>query len=326
MNLLIIFISMGVFAHTAPNYAEAQGQSSGAAVSGPGGYLVAPDASGNYPPVQTFAGLPDPNNFIGAINGLMQGVYAYGGAMLFTEFMSEMRRPRDFLKALAAATLFIYVAYMLYGLFVYGYVGQYAFSVSYQGISSYAWQTVCNMLAVLSGIIAAGLYGNIGIKVLYNNILVDFFKAPPLVTKRGKILWAVIVPIYWSIAFLFAAAVPDFFGLTSIVAAICIMQFTYTFPPMLALGYYIKKNALQPGEGFDPATGRVTRHDNGIRRWVRGFLTGPWYMNIWNVLYTIGALATAGLGAYSACKGLIAAFATPQTNAFSCRSPLDPNP
>lgn len=27
------------------------------------------------------------------------------------------------------------------------------------------------MLAVLSGLIAAGLYGNIGIKVFYNNIL-----------------------------------------------------------------------------------------------------------------------------------------------------------
>jgi hypothetical protein len=83
---------------------------------------------------------------------------------------------------------------------------------------------------------------------------------------------------------------------------------------------------MQPGEGFDPATGRVTRHDGGIKRWARGFMRGWWYMNVFNVLYVIGALATAGLGAYSACEGLIAAFATPQTNAFSCHSPLDPNP
>ena len=39
MNLLIIFISMGVFAHTVPNYSAAFSQSSGAAISGPGGYL-----------------------------------------------------------------------------------------------------------------------------------------------------------------------------------------------------------------------------------------------------------------------------------------------
>jgi hypothetical protein len=43
----------------------------------------------------------------------MQAVYAYGGAMLFCEFMSEMRRPRDFLKGMIAAQAFIYVCYML---------------------------------------------------------------------------------------------------------------------------------------------------------------------------------------------------------------------
>ena len=46
--------------------------------------------------------------------------------------------------------------------------------VSYQGVSVYGWQTVGNMLAVLSGLIAAGLYGNIGIKVFYNNVLSEF--------------------------------------------------------------------------------------------------------------------------------------------------------
>ena len=39
LNLLVIFMSMGVFAHTIPNYSAAFSQSSGAAISGPGGYL-----------------------------------------------------------------------------------------------------------------------------------------------------------------------------------------------------------------------------------------------------------------------------------------------
>ncbi|KAK4938063.1 hypothetical protein LTR66_015131, partial [Elasticomyces elasticus] len=100
LNLLIIFMTMGVAAHSTPNYAAAQGASAGAAL---GGDLVKPDpTTGEYPPIVHFAGLPDPTNFIGAINGLMQGVYAYGGAMVFIEFMSEMKRPRDFLKGMAA--------------------------------------------------------------------------------------------------------------------------------------------------------------------------------------------------------------------------------
>ncbi|KKY29182.1 putative amino acid transporter [Phaeomoniella chlamydospora] len=319
MNLLIIFISMGVIANSAPNY--------NIAAYGSAGAVTVPDditpVNGVYPPVKHYGDLPNPGNFDGAIVGLMQGVYAYGGAMLFTEFMSEMRRPRDFIKGMWAAQFFIWSVYMIYGLCIYWWQGQYAYSISYQGVSIYGWQTVGNMLAVFSGLIAAGLYGNIGIKVLYNNVLVDFFNAPPLTVKSGKIAWAIIVPIYWTIAFIFAAAIPDFSGLTSMVAACCIMQFTYTFPPLLSIGYNMKKYALAEGEGFDPATGRVTRHKTGISRWVKAFFSGPWYMNVFNVIYMLGSLATAGLGAYSACMNLIDAFESGQANAFTCASPVN---
>ena len=49
------------------------------------------------------------------------------------------------------------------GLFVYSYQGQFTLSIAYQGVSKYAWQTVNNVFALITGIIAAGLYGNIGI-------------------------------------------------------------------------------------------------------------------------------------------------------------------
>ena len=162
--------------------------------------------------------------------------------------------------------------------------------------------------------------------VVYNNIFVEFFKAPPLNVKSGKILWAVIVPIYWSICYVIGAAIPDFSGFTAIVAATCILQFTYTFPPLLHLCYNIKKNALQPGEGFDPITGVVIRHDSGMRRWTRGFLSGGIWgvgLNIWNIIFLGGSLATAGLGIWSAVENLILIYAVPQLNAFGCHSPLD---
>ncbi|MCJ1359787.1 MAG: hypothetical protein MMC33_009790 [Icmadophila ericetorum] len=320
MNLMIMFISMGVIAHSPPNYAISILGSAGGAVNAS---TITPDAAGNYPAVIHYNGLPASAGFTGAINGLLQGVYAYGGAQLFIEFMAEMKRPYDFIKAMWGAQFFIYTCYMVYGCFVYYYQGQYSYQIAYQGVSPYAWQTVGNMIAVLSGIIAAGLYGNIGIKVIYNNLLMDLANFPPLTTKKGKILWAIIVPIYWTIAFIVAAAIPDFFGLVSVVAAFCIIQFCYSFPPALALGYFIKRGAITENEGFDPTTGRVIRNDRGIKRWIRGFFAGPWYMNIFNVLYLGGALATAGLGAYAAIVGISDAFKIPQLNAFSCNSPLN---
>jgi len=183
-------------------------------------------------------------------------------------------------------------------------------------------QTVGNTIGFVSALIAAGLYGNIGVKVLYNNIFTDFFGAPVLSSKKGKVIWAAFVPVYWSLAFILAAAIPNFFGLTSLVSAICILQFTYTFPPMLFLGYKIKLGAVLPGEGFNPSTGYVTRHDGGLRRIMRGYFKGV-LMNTWHLIFFLGSVCTAALGAYSAIESLIDAFKNPQTTSFTCHSPLD---
>lgn len=86
---------------------------------------ITPDpTTGAYPPVIHYNGLPDPSSLVGSINGLMQGVYAYGGAQLFIEFMAEMRRPTDFIKAMWGAQFFIYTCYMVYGCYVYFFQGQ----------------------------------------------------------------------------------------------------------------------------------------------------------------------------------------------------------
>jgi hypothetical protein len=169
INVFVIIETMAIVPHEGPLYAAVQA-SAGTAL---GGDLVtaANNGTGAFPPVVHFAGLPpDSRGFTGALNGLMQAVYAYGGAMLFIEFMSEMKKPRDFWKGMICAQSFIYFVYIFYGCFLYAYQGQYAINPSFEGVSIYAWQTVGNIMAFLSALIAAGLYGNIGVKVLYNNI------------------------------------------------------------------------------------------------------------------------------------------------------------
>lgn len=108
-------------AHSPPNYAISVLGSAGA-VANPD--TIKPDANGNYPPLIHYNGLPNPDSLIGSINGLMQGVYAYGGAQLFVEFMAEMRQPRDFIKAMWGAQFFIYTVYMVYGCYCYYWQGQ----------------------------------------------------------------------------------------------------------------------------------------------------------------------------------------------------------
>lgn len=95
LNLLAIFLTMGFIANSPPNYSAAELGSAGSAVNPDS---ITPDKNGVYPPIVHFSGLPL-HNLEGNINGLLSGVLAYAGAQLFVEFLAEMRRPRDFLKA-----------------------------------------------------------------------------------------------------------------------------------------------------------------------------------------------------------------------------------
>ncbi|EMC94851.1 hypothetical protein BAUCODRAFT_158358 [Baudoinia panamericana UAMH 10762] len=308
LNLLVIFITMGAFAHTPPNYAISVLGSAGGLVDPT---TIKPDTQ-NYPPIIHYSGMPPSGSSIAALNGLLSGVFAYGGAQLFVEFMAEMRRPRDFIFAMWGAQFFIYAVYLIYGCYTYYFQCQYSYQISYQGVSHYGLQTAGNAIGLLSGLIAAGLYGNIGIKVLYNNVLIDLFGASPLITKGGKIIWTILVPIWWSIAFVIAAAIPDYFGFVSVVAAATIMQFSYS----------------TVGQGFDPQTGVVHRRYSGFEYWARGFISGgprQVVLNVIHVVYCLGAWVVAGLGLYAAIEGMIEAFKIPQVNSFTCVSPLNLN-
>ena len=304
MNIIVIISSMVVAATDGPNYVAAEAQ-----------------YSFTKGPIVRTAGPPSDVAFDGQLVGLMQAVYSYGGAMLFIEFMSEMRRPFDFWKGMICAQLFIYFVYLLYGLFIYTYQGQFVINPSYQSVAPFHWQIVCNTFALVSGLIAALLYGNIGIKVIYNNVLIDIFNFPSLAIRRGKILWCFIVPIYWGVAFVIAAGIPQVSNLSGFIAAACILQFSYTFPPMIMLGFQVKQDAIQHGEGFDPASGHTIRQDLGLVRWKRGFAKNMVF-NCWNVFFFLGSLTTAVLGLYSSIKGMKDAYAKGSSTGFSCHSPV----
>ncbi|KAI0925331.1 hypothetical protein AcV7_005602 [Taiwanofungus camphoratus] len=290
LNLLIIFISMGFVAHSPPNYAAAEAAY---------GITQGPIKKA------AFVGLP----LASKVNGIMNMVFAYGGAMIFPEMLAEMRRPWDFWKGMCCAQLLIFCAYMLYGVFVYSFQGQYTLGIAYQGVSKYAWQTVGNVIGLITGIIAAGLYGNIGIKVAYYNIVEGMFGGPPLLSKPGRFIWTAMVFLYWSLAFIVGAAIPQVQTISGLVAAICIMQFTYTFPPALIFGFYFLKDRR------DAATGAIS--------WSRGFFGGKrWWFKLFNFVLALAALSMACLGMYGSGTAIKETFKAGAATSFGCTPPV----
>lgn len=116
LNVVVIIMTMVVVHQYPPNYAAAL-------------------QSYNTPkgPVRTSAYWPTSTTLFDRVNGLMNCVFAYGGATLFNELMAEMRRPYDFWKGFICAEIFIYACYLINGMVIYSAQGQFTYNPSYQG-------------------------------------------------------------------------------------------------------------------------------------------------------------------------------------------------
>jgi hypothetical protein len=107
------------------------------------------------------------------------------------------------------------------------------------------------------------------------------------------------------------------------VGAAFILQFSYTFPPLLMVGYHVQRDAAAVATetaGFDPTTGTVARVDAGWRRWVRGFRVRVW-RNTFDLVYFVAAAVTAGLGVYASVVSMRESFRETSLTPFTCNSP-----
>lgn len=126
----------------------------------------------------------------------------------------------------------------------------------------------------------------------------EVFNFPPLYKTKGRIAWYIMGPLYWILAFIVAAAVPNLGGLVSFIGGLFALNFTYSFPVILYLGYRVTDGAKLEGEGFDQYTGVTTQHDKGVKRLMRGFMK-TWYINIPLVIFILASLACSGM---ATCK------------------------
>lgn len=70
------------------------------------------------------------------------------------------------------------------------------------------------------------------------------------------------------IAFVIGSAIPQVQTIIGLIASIAIMQFTYTFPPLLRFGYDVMTDAMVADQPFLPGKGVSGRVD-GWHQWSR---------------------------------------------------------
>ncbi|KAJ7925099.1 hypothetical protein B0H13DRAFT_2574471 [Mycena leptocephala] len=286
LNLLIIFTSMGFIANSPPNFAAAQSAASyGTAVSYTG-------------PIQVLSINPIP--VFAQVNGV---------------FNMEWPLPQ----------LLIFCCYLMYGIFVYCFQGQYTLALAYQGVSKYSWQSLGNALAMITGAIAAGLYGNIGFKIFYINIIEGLLGGPAFMTIKGPHHLAVLIPtgllrFDWNRG-------PRYRCPFGTHCRRLYFQFTYTFPPLLMLGLDMQLDAMTEDEAFTTPGVTPKRIDTwrDLSRWKRGFFFwGPQAGRVQGsqLLFFLVGVATAGLGMWATGTDLKEVIAAGAASSFGCAAPV----
>ena len=117
-----------------------------------------------------------------------------------------------------------------------------------------------------------------------------------------------------------ATAIPQVSNLGGLIASACVLQFSFTFPPIMMVGYNVQKDCMLPGDRWDSVTTQVVRQDGGWARLWRGYRKRL-LQNVANTVLFFAAVTLAVLGMYSAIRQITASYAVGASTSFSCRNP-----
>jgi hypothetical protein len=111
-----------------------------------------------------------------------------------------------------------------------------------------------------------------GLKIVYVNIVEDFFRGPRLLSRKGRFIWIALVIAFWGVGFVIAAAIPQIQTISGmgeflrshaivlpanevlIVGAVANMQFTYSFPSGFTFLYLVQLDAASGDGVYAPSS------------------------------------------------------------------------
>jgi hypothetical protein len=152
-------------------------------------------------------------------------VFAYAGHVAFFSFISEMKTPNDFPKALVTLQVTDTLMYFLVAMVIYAYGGSQvdspALGSAGKVVGKVAWG-----LAIPTIIVAGVIYGHVASKYIY----VRIFRGTKHMSKRTFLAvgsWMAITLTLWVIAWIIAESIPNFNDLLALISSLFAAWFTY---------------------------------------------------------------------------------------------------
>ncbi|GAA6020935.1 hypothetical protein JCM10207_003192 [Rhodosporidiobolus poonsookiae] len=231
--------------------------------------------------------------FAEAMNALGNLVFAFAGTSIFLPIASEMRDPREYPKAVALCQSFVTTFYLVVGVVVYMYAGQYVASPAL-GTAGVLIKRVAYGLALPGLFAAAIILSHLAAKMIFVRVLRNsrhLTQSTP--THWFSWLGCVIGCVLF--AYIIASAIPVFSGLVGLVGAL--------------FGSFLSFNAEALMYLYDHW---AKSKDSATRTWK---LTSMIVFNI--LINVIGALLIVG-GAYGSIITIRDSYAENGGRAFTC--------
>ena len=186
--------------------------------------------------ISSYALFPAPNTeFHKAFSAVANIIFAYAGHVAFFGFISEMREPTDFPKALALLQTSDILMYIVSSVVIYFFAGSTVKSPALDSASPIV-RKVAYGIAMPTIVIAGVVNGHVAVKYLYVRLLKDRKdKIMHQRTFKAYGIWALICAVLWLLAWIIAEGVPVFHDLLGLTSALFASWFTYGLSGMFWL-------------------------------------------------------------------------------------------
>lgn len=169
--------------------------------------------------------------FIAGITATANLFICTSGSSMYLPVIAEMRKPRDYPKAILTAGILVTAIYLTFSLVIYRYCGVYLSTPAF-GSAGELFKKISYGIALPGLIIGVGIYQHVACKLLFVRLLRDTRHLQENTTTHWS-TWIGANVAFGVLAFIIAEAVPILNYLLGLAGSLCFAPFSLVFPAAL---------------------------------------------------------------------------------------------
>lgn len=195
-------------------------------------------------------------SYVNGMAAVLNIVYTFVGQITYPSFISQMKKPKDFKKALYIVTASELVVFALAGSIIYVYVGGYYMTAPAFGSLKGHYKTIAFSFALPTIIFLGALYGNVSSQFIFLKIFDEKSSHRNTHTIKGWSIWVALNLATWIFAFILAEVIPFFLDLLSMMSSLFDCWFGFIF---WGVAYFKLKHQKLVDEGKESSLGAIYR-------------------------------------------------------------------